>query len=764
MYKIFALVFLFIIQFSTILSASTDIKKVSLQLSWLNQFQFAGYYMAKEKGFYNQLGLEVDIKPFVFGIDIPKDVNEGKTDFAIGRENLILQKAKNKNIVALFTLFQSSPLVLLTTKDSGIDSIKKFTNKTIMTTKLDAGEISLNSMITSQGVNISKLKFLKHTHNIQDLIDKKTDIISAYLSKAPYLLKKQNITYNLFNPKDYGFDMYSDILYTNNSLIDTDTQTVLKFKEASLQGWRYAFEHIEESVDLILKKYNTQNLTKEELIFEANELKKLSLTNSAELGEIKLDKIQRIYDLYNILGLIPNKIDINEFVFNETQLYRKLTKKEKQFLKTHPIVNIGEQELFRPINFLNNIGLHDGVLHDYLHIISEKTGIRFISESDTYDNLFTKLKNNKLDLVAIAINQNKENFLLTPPYFELKHEAFKLKDNSYHTVTTIGVLNLFFNKNEFLTVTKAYPKAKIITAYSLEEAVNNLLTNRVDVLYISEELLLSYIQDHHITKLEYAHTRLPQLQVPLSFAFNKENKILHSIFTKVLNLIPYSQHESIRNKWVPVMIDNEFDWTLIWQIILFLVVIIILIIYKQISMNNMNKKLQVANNKLKELSEKDSLTKLYNRRYFEDIIEQVLKIDNASKNTTSLVMFDIDDFKKINDTYGHHMGDEVLITLAKHLKQFNRKSDIIARIGGEEFLILLPNTAIEGAKIHCENLRKKIEDIEIVDEEKNQTIKFTVSMGLTSFKDDDTLDSVLLRVDDGLYTVKRTGKNRLFVN
>ena len=166
-----------------------ELKKVTLQLSWLDQFQFAGYYMAKQKGFYEELGLDVEIKPFAFGIDIPKDVNDGKIDFAVGRETLILERIKNPNIVALYAIFQSTPLVLLSTKESGINSINDFSNKKIMTTIDDASEVSLKAMISSNKVKLENLTFLKHSHNIDDLINKNTDVISAYISKAPYILK-----------------------------------------------------------------------------------------------------------------------------------------------------------------------------------------------------------------------------------------------------------------------------------------------------------------------------------------------------------------------------------------------------------------------------------------------------------------------------------------------------------------------------------------------------------------------------------------------
>ena len=113
--------------------------------------------------------------------------------------------------------------------------------------------------------------------------------------------------------------MYSDFLYTNKKLIFSDNELVMKFKEASLKGWEYAFNNIDESVNLILEKYNSQNFIKEELIYEAKQLKNLAYENVDTLGKIDKNKVQRIHDLYNIMGLLPRKIDINDFVYEKNR-------------------------------------------------------------------------------------------------------------------------------------------------------------------------------------------------------------------------------------------------------------------------------------------------------------------------------------------------------------------------------------------------------------------------------------------------------------
>ncbi|MFY9083737.1 ABC transporter substrate-binding protein [Aliarcobacter cryaerophilus] len=293
---------------------SKDLTKVTIQLSWFDQFQFAGYYMAKEQGFYKDAGLDVQILPFSLGMNIPKMVNDGDVDFAIGRENLILEKAKYPKIIALAAIFQATPLVLLTTKDSGIDTFKKFENKKLMRTKDDGSEVSLKAMLSASKIDLKSITQVEHSHNIYDLIEKRVDIISAYTSKAPYILQKEQIKYNIFYPKDYGFDMYSDFLITNIDKYNNDYNIVEKFKKVSLKGWEYAYNNIEKSVDIIFEKYNTQNISKDELIFEANELKKLSYLKNNKLGDIKQEKVQRIYDLYNVMGYINSEFKIDNFI------------------------------------------------------------------------------------------------------------------------------------------------------------------------------------------------------------------------------------------------------------------------------------------------------------------------------------------------------------------------------------------------------------------------------------------------------------------
>jgi len=161
-----------------------------------------------------------------------------------------------------------------------------------------------------------------------------------------------------------------------------------------------------------------------------------------------------------------------------------------------------------------------------------------------------------------------------------------------------------------------------------------------------------------------------------------------------------------------------------------------------------------AESYLMELAVKDHLTKIYNRRYITERLEADIELCKRANRTFSLIMFDIDHFKNINDTYGHNVGDNVLIKLTDIVKRRIRKIDIFARWGGEEFLIMLPESRLENARLLAENLRKLIEETDILSD---RTV--TCSFGVTEYYEGDTVDSIVKRADDCLYKAKSLGRN-----
>lgn len=161
-----------------------------------------------------------------------------------------------------------------------------------------------------------------------------------------------------------------------------------------------------------------------------------------------------------------------------------------------------------------------------------------------------------------------------------------------------------------------------------------------------------------------------------------------------------------------------------------------------------------------KMSVTDGLTGLFNIRYFKLLLEtEIMMAKSDPTKVFTIIMSDVDHFKKFNDTYGHQVGDLVLKEVANALKNSVRSSDIVARYGGEEMIILLRGTPLKNGLIVAEKVRKNIEDSIVKD--RNNTYKVTASLGVATYKPNDNVDLIIKRADDGLYQAKESGRNRV---
>ena len=182
----------------------------------------------------------------------------------------------------------------------------------------------------------------------------------------------------------------------------------------------------------------------------------------------------------------------------------------------------------------------------------------------------------------------------------------------------------------------------------------------------------------------------------------------------------------------------------------------------QLNVQKLIQELEESRKDMELLASQDHMTKLYNRRYFSEISASIFKLSKRNQNNLSVLMLDIDKFKNINDTFGHHVGDDVIISLANVLKEFSRESDVACRFGGEEFLILLPETAIDGAFSIGEKIRKHVEEL-VIEFGKKQTLQFTISVGVSEvdFEREKNIEQTIHRADDALYAAKESGRNKV---
>lgn len=289
-------------------------ESVVLQLRWLHQFQFAGYYAAQEKGFYAREGLNVEIREAGPRAPTPLDeVSRGHAQYGVGNSGLIVSYQRGKPVVALAAIFQRSPNVWLTLARRDLRVPQDLADKRLMLTRsVENAELLL--LFANEGVRVDRLDLVPSSFDIQDLIDGKVDAFNAYSSNEPYFLKRRGIPYRILDPHDYGIDFYSDVLFTSQAELRAHPERVAAFRRASLAGWDYALNHPEEIVDLIRKRYS-QAKTRDHLLFEAAAIRALMQPDLIEIGHMNPTRWQRIESAYAKLGMSERRRDLDAFLY-----------------------------------------------------------------------------------------------------------------------------------------------------------------------------------------------------------------------------------------------------------------------------------------------------------------------------------------------------------------------------------------------------------------------------------------------------------------
>jgi diguanylate cyclase (GGDEF)-like protein/PAS domain S-box-containing protein len=613
-------------------------KKITLQLNWLNQFQFAGYYMAKEKGFYNDVNLDVQIKENTVNTDIVKEIETQNADFTVGSSSLIIEKINGKDIVALSAIFQESPLVLLVKKDSNINRVKDLKNKKIMITSDAKYSASILAMLSSNELTVNDFIVQKHSFDLNDLINGNTDAMGSYISNEPIILKEKDIEYKIFDPKDFGFDFYSDILFSSSEYIKNNPKITKEFYEASLKGWKYAFENLAETAEVIYSKFNTQNKTYIHLVKEGEVLKKLAYPTNNELGEFNENKLNNIANVFKLLGLVNKDLDLKEFIYSENQpktINLEISKQERNIII---IILISLFIIFCLVIYLLRKNSQTKKL---LHTV--------INSSD--DLIFYK----DCQLRYLGCNKSFENLVAQKEAEIIGKTDFELFEKD---------LAQIFRKEDFEVLD-----------------CNNLITTSEWLIFKNKKILFQ-------TK-----------KIPFRYKDKKKNGIL-GIARDLTNLYEIQE-------------------------------------------------------KLKEQAYYDELTKIFNRKAYNERIQEKFDLYDRYKTDFTIAMYDLDDFKYINDTYGHDIGDKVLIEITNEVKSIIRKTDFLFRVGGEEFVIIFAKTLLDEAYNIAEKIRIDISEMQIIENR-----KITISMGITQTIPNDNAQSIYERVDKLMYKSKRNNKNQ----
>lgn len=315
--------FLLIICFSETVTAS---EKIVVQLKWVNQFQFAGYYAALEKGFYKEAGLDVILWPngyngsFVSPVDA---VVSGDAQFGISNSGLVLDYLNGKPVVALAATLQHSAVSWLVLEKSGIRSIHDMVNKRLMTVFPLSESLELLEPFRAEGIDPKKLHLTQTIFDLQPLIDGKIDAYDAYVTNEPFLLEQKGIPYRIIDPRTYGIDFYGDVLFTSQAELQNNPERVEAFRKASMDGWRYAMAHPDEIIDLIVNKYAPQK-NREHLRFEARAMWNLMQPDIIEIGHMNPGRWLRIAEIMTEHNRIIDDKILDSFIYTPDNYQQNL--------------------------------------------------------------------------------------------------------------------------------------------------------------------------------------------------------------------------------------------------------------------------------------------------------------------------------------------------------------------------------------------------------------------------------------------------------
>ncbi|MGR9117535.1 MAG: ABC transporter substrate-binding protein, partial [Gammaproteobacteria bacterium] len=533
-------------------------ERVSIQLKWQHGFQFAGYYAALEKGFYRDAGLEVSLREIDYSKDFVEQVLSGESQYGVSDSSLLIYHLKDKPVVLVNQIFQHSPLVFLSRRDSGIVSPYEMVGKTVSFNSTNQGDASLNALLLYTLGDLSKIRQVNFgMPYYKNFIEGKTDVVSAYANSQPYLLKEQGIEVNIINPQNYGIDFYGDNFFTTRQELDEHPERVERMSQATVKGWHYALEHPDEIIGLIRAKY-APNLSEGYLQYEAQTIRKMIIPDLVALGSVDPKRYQQAAEDYRRLGLVENDRIGNHFFYKppdqEKQISVKLSPEEQAWLKRHPQAVVGGEPDLAPFTFVDDNGQYSGIANDYLNLISEKTGLKFVVTLDQWGHNLKKIRDKKIDLLGAAYysETRSRDMIYSSPYFEMLDYFFVRDDLAVKTLKDLNGKRVAvpkgFIQGEWLE--KHFPEIERVIVNTFNDAIEAVLENRADMLYGSYAALTYNFKKEGINTIIPFRSTRRHGNKSIHIVTRNDEPELASIIQKGLDAISETEKRTIYDRWL----------------------------------------------------------------------------------------------------------------------------------------------------------------------------------------------------------------------
>lgn len=301
-----------------------NLEPVSVQLKWLHQAQFAGNYVADEKGFYAENGIEItEMTPFDF-VKFPiSEVSNKNVDFGIaGGDELLLAKSKGEadDVKAIAVVFKTNPVALYSLKDSNITKPEDLIGKTVgLERATDGSDVNVGilyyAMMNKLNLNREQVDEVTIGYTADELLAGEVDVSSGYITNEPHLAIEAGKEIDTILVADYGVNMYADVIIAHEDILRDKPEMVESFLKATFDGWQYAIENETEAVDIVLQYLEDGSREHQEYML-SNSIPLIHLGTSP-LGWMEEKQWQQAHDILLEQGFLDGSLDVSQVYTNE---------------------------------------------------------------------------------------------------------------------------------------------------------------------------------------------------------------------------------------------------------------------------------------------------------------------------------------------------------------------------------------------------------------------------------------------------------------
>lgn len=532
-------------------------------------------------------------------------------------------------------------------------------------------------------------------------------------------------------------------------------------------------------IDAVLTNINIGNY-----MIKKHMLKNVKLAGRIDISGIEDEDLRigvrkDLADLHAVIQSGMSRVSPNEYNelqerwvgFTPDEMRNMLMPREQQlidtYLKKYGGIRFSSQCDWFPVDFINEEKAHGGIAGEILDMLSKERDLSFtFHKTDSFEKSIESLVQGRCDILPAVVPSPalSKKLLFTKPYLSLplviatKRDEFFVGSLRELSGKRIGILDqgnmreIFANK---------YSHHVFETVASVEAGLEKV-RRKENFAFIGTIPTIAYaVQNHNFYNIKISGKLNEHL--PVSAAVRKENHDLAALMNKLLDGISLKKRETAVHRWISLSLEERVDYRILWRILGVVAIIAAVIAVWLKKVHTYNRKISEANRLLAEknkelerISVTNQLTDLFNRSKMDR--ELMLEHDRARRyqRTFSIIMLDVDHFKSINDRFGHQAGDTVLKEIAAILKERIRSSDIPGRWGGEEFLIICPETNLPGAHRLAEDIRDYIEQYGF-----SVDASVTISAGTAELQDNEDTHALLRRADNNLYVAKSEGRNRI---